>query len=477
MVNLKRLYLAIPAVAVLLLAALGGYLWWSSGVIATLKAIQVSAQRDTAGTVGQWRAAQIRDRFREGDGAKTGAGQQADFDLFTGARLQLKPASQIRFLRRGGRGAVGLQVDMGEVDLFTSRGRMTVDSQFGEILIEANSAVVIRRDGVHLSLEVDVGAIEFTREHRRLQAHERVQLELGGLELEARAKTARTAIPAPSAVALVPPRALVVGNGVSDADLVLSPGKDSTIHDPKPPTAVGFAAPPQCRSGLLVTVGKLHTEGNAQGNLRLPVGAHHYELRCIEAPTVVATRGQVMIVQDTGQRPLPSFKPSATVSTDGRKYTVLFQRELPTVTVRWPSAPSATHFTLTAGTRRISLPKPVYTFASGSLPAGTHQLVFTADSSPPRQSRSTQVVIQFDSQAPKGRLSEPPSSGFPLGQDVKIAGQALPGWTVSVGNEELPLDEQRRFVLTRKLMGTLPIAFSSPDRGTHYYLRRPRAPQ
>src|SRR5690606_37782395 len=143
-------------------------------------------------------------------------------------------------------------------------------------------------------------------------------------------------------------------------------------------------------------------------------------------------------------RALPAFTPSANVATDGRKYTVLYQQRLPEVSVSWPSAPQADAYTLNVGGRTITTQSPSYTFRSGSLRAGTHTVVFSAATEPPRQSRAPTISVVYDTQAPAARVSDPPS-GFAAGSPVKVAGQALPGWSVSLDGKELPVDSQRRF--------------------------------
>lgn len=66
---------------------------------------------------------------------------------------------------------------------------------------------------------------------------------------------------------------------------------------------------------------------------------------------MVAAEGQVVILRDSGARQLPSFAPRANVSTDGRRYTVMYQHRLPSVTVSWPTAPSAPSYVLEMGSR------------------------------------------------------------------------------------------------------------------------------
>ena len=72
-------------------------------------------------------------------------------------------------------------------------------------------------------------------------------------------------------------------------------------------------------------------------------------------------------------------------------------------------------------------------------------------------------------------MSEPQSGGFSDGEDIKVAGQALPGWSVSLDGDPVPLDSRGRFTTDRKVNGAFPVAFSHPKHGLHYYVRRPAA--
>ena len=237
------------------------------------------------------------------------------------------------------------------------------------------------------------------------------------------------------------------------------------VHDPSPPTAIGFKLRGSCDGPARLTSGNLRTEAQGQANLRFGPGQHAYEVRCLDKPDEVAAQGTVRVLQDAGTKKLPTFAPTASVATDGRRYTVLYQHRLPTVTVSWPTAPQI-------GGRSIQTKTPSYTLAA--LPRGRHTVVFSAASTPVRQSRSTTIEVVYDSQAPAARVSDPPLEFDPSGQ-VKIRGQALPGWSVSVGDQPLEVDGQNKFSTAVKGDGTIPIAFTHPNRGTHYYLRRPKA--
>jgi hypothetical protein len=263
-----------------------------------------------------------------------------------------------------------------------------------------------------------------------------------------------------------------VGNGVSGADLVAAAGENFVVHDPNPPTKVGFRVAELCPEGARLIAGNQKTEAVGQANLALGRGQHAYEVRCLDKPDAVAAQGIVRVLQDSGTQTLPAFAPTANVTTDGRRYTVMYQHLLPKVTVSWPTAPAASSYTLSIGGRTITTKSPSYTFRS--LSAGTHQVTFAAATNPPRKSRTTTVQVSYDVQAPAARVSTP-AGGFESGAPVEIAGQALPGWSVSVAGKELEVDPQQRFSTEVTGDKAVPITFSHPTHGTHYYLRRPKA--
>jgi len=471
--NQQKAIAALVALLFVVLAVAGFRLASGETALATLTQMDGGAKRDTADSIEDWITAEVGDEFTWGDGARTEKKQSANFRLTTGAKLTLKPSSQIRFQRSHEQGGLGIQVDVGEADIETTEGELTLDSDFGPIIVSPNSTITMRREGDQIVVGVELGQVKLGKERRVVETGEEVGLELGGIVVDV--PVAESEPPAPEEPDEEPEEEeepLNVGNGVPHADLVVSAGDNFTVHDPTPPTAVGFRVGGVCDGPALLKVGKLKTEAKGQANLPLPRGRHKYEVRCLDTPESVAASGAVSVLRDAGTKQLPSFTPSASVATDGRRYTVMYQYRLPKVTVTWPTAPQASSYTLTVGGRTIKTTSPSYTFKS--LRAGTHRAVFSAASTPPRKSRTTTISVVYDSQAPAARVSEP-ASGYAPGAALKISGQALPGWKVSVDGNELEVDSQRRFSSEHTAKGALPIAFSHPTHGMHYYLRRPQA--
>lgn len=465
--------LIVAGLVAVMFLALGfiGYRWIKNEPLATLVQFSGEAERDMSSSVEQWSPAKNSDKFKNGDGARTGENATAEFRLINGAKLKLKPASQIRFKDRNTSGKPGLGVDVsvGEADIESSAA-ITIDSEFGEIVLDANSAITMSREGGRLVVDVELGRIELGEERRAVAAGENLELELGGIVVDVAAEADATAVPTATAPPVEEPPPLDVGDGVERADLSVSAGQSFVVHDPSPPTAIGFNLGTLCEGGARLTSGEKKTEARLKAKLEFGKGQHAYEVRCLDKPDVVVAQGSVRVLHDAGTRPLPSFTPKANVTTDGRRYTVLYQHRLPSVTVSWPTAPQASSYTLKIGGRTIQTQTASYTF--NNLSRGTHQVVFAADSVPPRQSRTTTVEVIYDTQAPAARVSY--SEAAPGSDDkLTLSGQALPGWNVSIGGKALEVDGSHSFKAEVDDTGEMPITFSHPTQGTHYYLRRP----
>lgn len=267
--------------------------------------------------------------------------------------------------------------------------------------------------------------------------------------------------------------------GPKEVDLILAAGDSIVVHDPNPPTAFGITSNGECPGLYAVDVGRKGSVGEGQVNILVGGGVHQYKLRCVEGSTAgkVVASGKLYVARDAGTRKLPRKAPSTGIDTDGRRYTVLYQNLLPTLSVRWPNAPTGGPYDLRVTSRggrsrNYSSGAPRYAFGSGMLGEGTHTLTFR---NPKKSSKPTTLVIQFDNAAPKASISSPADRSFGRGGNVLVAGMALPGWVVAVAGKVLAQDPQNRFsskVVAPTSQRALAIRFSHPQRGTHYYLRR-----
>jgi len=298
-------------------------------------------------------------------------------------------------------------------------------------------------------------------------------------EVEVRAKETSTLRGGEDGVLSEAGELSVSGRGPGTADLVVNAGDTFTVHDPRPPTAVGFRMGGACEKGAVAVVGKQQWAGRGgQINVPMPPGRHPYQVKCLEpdGPGKVVAHGNVLILHDAGTAPIAQTAPTSHVNTDGRRYTVLYQNRLPRLTVGWAGAPPASSYTLVVDGRRFTSGSPNHAFGSGELHEGTHTVRFEAATDPPRQSRRTTIHIRFDNATPTASLDPVSAEQVASGSGVTISGRALPGWEVSVDGKPIPLDGQSRFRGKADVpagQSSLPVKFEHPTRGTHYYLRRP----
>lgn len=276
----------------------------------------------------------------------------------------------------------------------------------------------------------------------------------------------------------------LAGKSLDYADISAEVGESFMIHDPKPPTAIRFHFGSRCPSGGVIRVrgraGAMFATGEHSAALALGKGRHEYALHCLndggQSDAAVAG-GTLTVLRDAGTRPVPTTPPSTSVTVDGRSYTVMYQNQLPRVSVVWSNAPEGATYTLKVvsrhGTKTFMSTSPSHTFASGALPEGRHTVSFEGGG---KFSRQTDIEIVFDNAAPMATLTTPTEAK--LGQDgeITIAGVAQPGWTVEVGGQKIAQDAKQRFNQGIKLQATtdhaVGIRLTHPTRGTHVYVRR-----
>jgi hypothetical protein len=471
--------------------------------LATLERASGSTERDYRAEQGRWEKAARGATFAVGDGARTGGDSRALLRLFEKSALELGPKTLVRFLDRASSPkGTALDVEMGEATLEAGSGALEIGLAIGVARVDAGGKVRLVNTGAGTRLEVMIGTARILddKETLELRVGDAVDLELGK-SLALAPKPGDSASAAPSASPSPPPSAAagevapdelsaskleaagVPGPGPAIVDLLASAGDSFVVHDPRPPTALGFAFQ-GCPGGAVLTVeggrkGTRQTSGSTRVSAEFPSGTHRYTVSCAASGAKSSepiARGTISVIADAGLRRLAKTAASSSVDTDGRRYTVLYQTLLPTLSVRWPNAPAAASYTLSVrskqGTRSFSSKTASYTFGSGALSEGEHVLTFAGGG---RQSKETSVVIRFDNAAPTASLSSPADASFAPGSSVLVSGSALPGFSVTVGGRELAQDEQNRFselVSAPASERALAIRFSQAGRGVHYYLRR-----
>lgn len=271
------------------------------------------------------------------------------------------------------------------------------------------------------------------------------------------------------------------GRGLDYADLSLDVGESLTVHDPRPPTAVRFRFGTHCPAGGTLRVAPQATYASGQGAVAvaLGIGRHDYALYCLSdggPQKTPAASGTLNVVMDSGTRPVPTKPPATSVNIDGRKYTVMYQNQLPAVFVSWPNAPASSVYTLhvasRSGQRIYTTAAPSYSFRSGALLDGRHTMHFESNG---RASRYTDVDIKFDNAAPQASLVTPVESKVLQGGEITITGTVQPGWSVEIGGRKVESDEHQRFTEKTNMPTeerAVAVRLTNPTRGTHVYLRR-----
>ena len=275
----------------------------------------------------------------------------------------------------------------------------------------------------------------------------------------------------------------------SRADFSLDAGVSATIHDPHPPTAIRLRFTGACPGAAVLEIARgasfrrqrTLVQGTGAAIAAFTAGRHRYRVRCLgdggEMAATPAAHGRLRVLRDSGTRPLPRTAPHNTVDADGRRYTVLYQNRLPTITFRWPEAPAASSYQLnvrpargTAITERGGQARR--TLASGRLAEGEYQYWFEAGG---KSSARSTLRIDFDNAAPSGYLQSPRPGAHWNGDTVLVSGATIEGWTVSVRGRPLPLDHQRRFsspVTRPRDENGVAVEFHHPTRERQIYLRR-----
>lgn len=270
-------------------------------------------------------------------------------------------------------------------------------------------------------------------------------------------------------------------------DIELAVGETATIHDPRGATAVQFRFAELCPGVGVIELdpsGSFRTPqvsaGRGAANVMIRAGSFNYRLRCEGGGNDGASRGsgRVVVVRDAGQRPLPAAPPPFQFDVDGRTYRVGYQGSIPAMKVGWKGA-VGTGFTVhvaRGGKAQVfTAAQPEVAIAGNQWSEGTYSVWFEKGA---MRSKVSTLIIDFDNTAPALYIDEPDDgdSWGAAGSPIEVKGAVLPGWTSSIEGVALPLDKQRRFraSVPAPSAGALAVRLSHPQRGIHYYLRRPR---
>lgn len=266
-------------------------------------------------------------------------------------------------------------------------------------------------------------------------------------------------------------------------DLRVAAGESPTLHDPRPPSAVQFLFAGKCDAGGIVEIDRdarfrtpRVSAGREFANVMIAGGNWAYRLRCTVAggdgPAVAA--GRVSVLRDDGRRPLPRAQALNDIDADGRNYRISYQSAIPDVAVRVPNPGAVHRLHLATGGKEQTFDSitPVITVPGAQLREGTY--TYWIDRNNVKQDKVSTLTIDFDQTAPQVYIESPINARPWLG-DIDVRGAVLPGWEAAVEGVAVPIDRHRRFAAKIGIPsgGALAIRLAHPQRGVHYYLRRP----
>jgi hypothetical protein len=519
---------------VLVLAWLSGAGCRRGGAIATAIEVAGTVER---GRGDAWGAAAAGTEFVVGDTLRTGAASLARVTLTGGGVIRIGENARLRF-RQGalaGQQTPDLAVELGSADVEMTTSDLSILTAIGTARVERGAHVRVHADGESARLEVLVGRAVMLDEGREVAVEaghgvririgsaevQRFSLEVGAAVVEqapgaervadagkagADGGAATVAMPAASdagaAVADATPPAGDASDGrragrddegraedrragradSARADVTVTAGESATVHDGRSSIAVRLRLDRLCAGEAIVELGggrrRERVTGTGAVVLRLKLGRRSYTVTCAADGGKGAPRasGALTLRRDTGFVPLARRAPVVVIDADGRRYTVLFQTQLPQLTLAWPSAPAggglALHVESGGGERVVTGANPRRPLPAGTVQEGTYVLWYgTPDG---KQSPKTTVNIRFDNAAPTAQFFRTASAGT-TSKAIAVDGVTVDGAKISVGGQPLSVDRNGRFrTETSPLDGddAVAVRLEHPRTGIHYYVRR-----
>ena len=431
-------------------------------------------QRDEARAVGTWGAVSDGDRFRIGDGLRTGHTGTAQLGLAADGVALVEANTVLRFLdrdpRAGGRrlaleeGIVRIDSGTLELDVHTARG-------FARLPKGASIRIISAEQDTRFDVLVGKVAIDADGQVKELAAGQTFSIGSALLQV---------AEAAPDAGSAEVPTAVPAREEQRNAVELSLPELDSmTLHAPSLPVTFRLQPPP-CDATLTAELdGRSAPQAElAAGGLSLRVtqpGAHRLRVRCGKR---VVRESTLRVQRDAANLELPKSAQRVEVEADGRRYTVRYQNVMPVVNVHWSDAKPASSYVLILrrGKRDQSfrIARPVRQVAGAELSEGDYEFWFTSDNG--QRSEVGSLRIEFDNTARSLSLSEPVEGSVAQGDSVLVSGVALLRSQVFANGALLSLDPKGRFHAHVPLTAekTVLVRATHPAAGVHYYLRRMR---
>lgn len=456
-------------------------------------------ERDSARSLGSWHRALANDRFHMGDGLRTGPDSVAELALSPSGLAHVEPRTLLRFLASAPSqqgvalesGAVEILAEQMDIEIHTPRavaklmrgstvkltaseGRERFDLIVGRVFVSHDQ----RQDTLELSKPLELGRAPAASDAASSASAEPDAASDAG-PVETGALEPADAAPPTVGVSAVAAMALDSARGeprASHPELRLLLGEQATIHGLQLPVDVRLTLPP-CERGAKLQLGKDgEVLSEREGLVRLPAGRHRIRILCAGEP---ARQTLLVVKHDAAMLELPQRAQNARVEADGRRYTVLYQNLLPTITFVWPGSHEGDKFTLLLrrGKRDqpFELSRPEHVLSGSTLGEGEHTFWFRDQAG--RSSKPGSVRLSFDNAARSAYLSSP-AEGSPVGDGkVLVEGAALQRSEVRVNGSPVVLDDKGRFrseVVLGPAQRSISVRVQHPESGVHYYLRHLR---
>jgi len=477
-----------------------------SDPLAVLKTHDGTVEWEAAGKSDAWSKAVRGVEFHIGDALRTGAKSTAQLALFPEGEMRVKENTVIRFLDTPPKAPRRLRVESGQVQVEATLAPIEIATGQGIARLSKGGRARVSAGENEARLLVEVGTIEAIGNGKTANEGQQMTLEIGTVITEEAdidswglaAAQGQDEQESTSADDVEQVEDAESGDEDSDdisggvrfmsdgtlPNLMIEGGQVLTVHDPRPPTKVGFVVP-GCSKGARIEIRKngrwSHGSGSGFIVAELQQGNYQYRGRCLEAATTYKVTGRVRVRDDAGTRRLPQKAAQTTVDADGRKYTVQYQNRLPILRVRWPNAPPSDGYTLelrgedgTPQQFKANSDASVV-LKSGTVDDGIYRYRMRATGG--RSSLESTVRISFDNAARSAYLSAPQDGSFDRNQAVEVAGAVLAKARVRSGDREVDVSPSGHFRGTASIAPTedaLVVQVTHPRSGIHYYLRYPR---
>ncbi|MDB4977369.1 MAG: hypothetical protein JWN48_5710 [Myxococcaceae bacterium] len=449
--------------------------------LAELEAHQGEVQRDEARAVGTWGSVNKGDRFRVGDGLRTGHSGSAQLDLAADGVALVEANTVLRFLDRDPRGGRHVSLEEGIVRIDAGEFDLDVHMPRALARIAKGASIRIVAAAADTRFDVLVGkvAIDTAGTTRELVAGQSISLNevtaaAAAAEQEKATADARAEAARASANAEKQPGEL----SAQDAVALELPELDAmTLHAPSLPLTFRLE-PPACTEAVTAEMdGRPAAKSTGGGSpllLRVTTaGAHRVRVRCGKR---VVRESTLRVFRDAANLELPKSAQRVELEADGRRYTVRYQNVMPVVNVHWSDArPAASYVLLLRRGKHdqsFRVTAPVREIAGNELTEGNYDFWFTSESG--QQSRVSSLRIEFDNTARSLSLSEPVEGSAASGNTVLVSGVALLRSSVAANGVPLALDPKGRFHAQVPLSAekSVLVRATHPAAGVHYYLRR-----